>query len=116
LGGILNVALHPAGGLVFRFDIPALQDTDVPDLSPETVLLPAPTAPQQVDTLEGWPAASLPGIMRDALRKAATRGDLAAMQQTLDVLAAQQPELAAVIDEHVLQFEFDVILNWLEAL
>lgn len=114
LGGILSVALQPNGGLVFRFDIPAVNDANAPESASEA-LLPPPSAPVSADTtLNRWRPASLPGIMRDALRRAATRGDLTAMQQTLDILAAKEPELAAVLDEHIAQFEFDVILKWLE--
>jgi signal transduction histidine kinase len=114
LGGILSVSLQPNGGLIFRFDIPAVNDADAP-MSPSEALLPPPVVAVPADTtLETWPAATLPGIIRDALRRAATRGDLTAMQQTLDVLAAKEPELAAVLDEHMAQFEFDVILKWLE--
>jgi hypothetical protein len=114
LGGILSVALQPEGGLVFRFDIPATNDANTPE-SAVDALLPPPLAPVPINTnLTAWPPANLPGIMRDALRKAATRGDLTAMQQTLDILAAKEPELAAVLDEHMAQFEFDVILKWLE--
>lgn|GEM_PF-3788667 len=113
LGGILSVALQPNGGLVFRFDIPAVNDANAPD-SPSQVLLPPPLVPVPSMALDEWPAAALPGIMRDALRKAATRGDLTTMQQTLDILAAKEPQLAAVLDGHMAQFEFDVILNWLK--
>ncbi len=113
LGGILSVALQPSGGLVFRFDIPALTDSNVPD-APPVIALPPPSALPQGAALENWTPSSMPGIMRDALRKAARRGDLTAMQETLDILAAQQPELANALDGHMTQFEFDVILNWLD--